>query len=237
MTKASTKRIKKFSTPQRIFHWMYGIAWILLAITGIIFVWRGNPAAPAVGLGPYLQGTVGQVARLIHRISAIALMAAPFVWIFGDPKSILPDMKELFSFGLNDLKYMLVAPLHYTIGKPELPPQGKYNGGHKTNFYIVVLTFIGFVVSGLVMWFGRGMVTDDTFNLMQVIHSASFWIGTAMTLLHIYLTMIHPFTSRSLSAMVDGWMDLGYAKMEHGLWVEKAIANGTAEITDEERTA
>lgn len=237
MARKAGKKIKKFSRAQMIFHWMYGVSWILLALTGIIFLWRGDPTTGAVGLGPLLQGTVGQVARLTHRVSAIILMAAPLVWILGDPKSVLPDLKELLAFGKNDLKYMLVAPLHYTTGKPDLPPQGKYNGGHKTNFYVVLLTFFAFVISGMTMWFGRGMVTDETFHLMQLIHSLSFWGGMAMTLLHIYLTMIHPFTSRSLEAMVKGWVDLGYAKAEHSLWVDEALKNGTAEIVEEGRSA
>jgi formate dehydrogenase subunit gamma len=231
------KKIKKFNGVQRTFHWMYGVSWILLVLTGAVFLWRANPHSAAGGLGPMLQGSVGQSARFIHRVAAVVLMASPLVWLLGNPKTALTDLKELLHFRADDMKYMLVAPLHYTVGKPALPPQGKYNGGHKVNFYIVVLTFIGFVVSGLTMWFGRGAVSDETFKLMQIIHSLSFWGGLCMGLLHIYLTMIHPFTSRSLSAMVSGWVDLDYAVAEHSLWVEESMKNGTAEIHGEGKTA
>ncbi|MFZ5816960.1 MAG: formate dehydrogenase subunit gamma [Bacillota bacterium] len=226
------KKIKKFNRIQMLFHWVYGISWILLVLTGLVFVWRGDPTSGAVGLGPMLQGTVGQYARLIHRIGAVVLMASPLIWLLGSPKGAMDDLKELLHFRRDDLRYMLIAPLHYTTGKPALPPQGKYNGGHKVNFYVVVLTFIAFVVSGLVMWFGRGAVSDESFKLMQIIHSVAFWGGLAMGLLHIYLTAIHPFTSRSLESMVRGWVDLGYASAEHSLWVEESIKNGTAEIVD-----
>lgn len=237
MARYSGKKIKKFSRAQMLFHWMYGLSWILLVLTGAIFLWRADPKSAAAGLGPMLQGAVGQSARFLHRVAALVLMVSPIVWLFGDPRSTLPDLKELFTFGKNDLKYMLVAPLHYTIGKPELPPQGKYNGGHKTNFYVVILTFVGFVLSGLTMWFGRGSVGDETFKTMQIIHSASFWAGLCMGALHIYLTVIHPFTSRSLEAMVSGWVDLSYATAEHALWVEESVKNGTAEIREEGKTA
>ncbi len=233
VARTTGKKIKKFSLSQRIFHWLYGVSWILLVLTGSIFLWRANPESAATGLGPYLQGSVGAAARTLHRIAALGLMAAPLVWIFGDFKTVLPDLKELFSFGKDDLRYMLVAPLHYTTGKPALPPQGKYNGGHKVNFYVVVLTFIAFVVTGLGMWFGRGTIPDEAFNNMRMVHSIAFWGGLAMGLLHIYLTMIHPFTSRSLSAMVNGWVDLRYAAAEHSRWVETATKNGTAQIVEE----
>ncbi|MFZ5828218.1 MAG: formate dehydrogenase subunit gamma [Bacillota bacterium] len=237
MATYSGKKIRKFNRAQMIFHWAYGVSWILLVLTGAIFLWRADPQSTATGLGPMLQGTFGQYARFLHRVAAVVMMLSPVIWILGTPKGALNDLKELFHFRKDDMKYMLIAPLHYTVGKPALPPQGRYNGGHKVNFYVVVLTFVGFVVSGLYMWFGRGIITDETFKLMQIIHSVSFWGGLAMGLLHIYLTMIHPFTSRSLSAMVSGWVELDYAAAEHALWVEQSMKNGTAEIIEEGKPA
>lgn len=233
MAATTVKKIKKFSTAQRVFHWTFGISWLLLAATGIIFLWRPDPHGGAVLLGPLLQGTVGQVFRFTHRVAAIGLMAAPLIWLFGDPRTVVPDLKELLAFGKNDLRYMLLAPLFYTFGKPALPPQGKYNGGHKTNFYVVLLTGIAFVVTGLIMWFGRGTVAKDTFNMARLIHSISFWGGLAMVLLHIYLTAIHPFTRISLESMLKGRLDLSYAKAEHGLWVDELIKSGQADIVEE----
>jgi formate dehydrogenase subunit gamma len=233
VAKGTTKKIKKFSTAQIVFHWTYGVSWILLVLTGIIFLWRPDPAAGAVGLGPLMQGTVGQVARFLHRVASIGLMASPLIWLFGDMKSLWPDLKELLAFGKKDLHYMLIAPLFYTFGKPALPLQGKYNGGHKTNFYVVILTFIAFVWTGLVMWFGRGAVSDNAFQTSRLIHSVAFWGGLAMGLLHIYLTAIHPFTRKALESMLKGRLDLSYARAEHSLWVDELIKSGKAEITEE----
>lgn len=229
--------IKKFSRTQVLFHWLYAASWIVLAVTGSIFLWRGDPAAPAGGLGPFLHGSVGQTLRLIHRIAAIGLMTSPLIWLLGDPRSVWPDLKELFTFGKNDLKYMLIAPLYYTTGRGQLPPQGKFNGGHKVNFYVVFTTYFTFIGSGLVMWFGRGAVSDEAFHAAQFIHSLSFWLGSGLFLLHFYLTAVHPFTRRSLSAMVDGWTELQYARLEHGEWVEREIRNGTAQIRESEQAA
>ncbi|MEW8976900.1 MAG: cytochrome b/b6 domain-containing protein [Symbiobacterium sp.] len=229
--------IKKFSRVQVVFHWVYGGSWIILALTGLTFLWRGDPTEPAVGLGPLLQGSVGQTLRLVHRIAAIGLMTSPLIWFLGDPKSVWPDLKELFSFGKRDLKYMLVAPLYYTTGRGQLPPQGKFNGGHKVNFYVVFTTYFTFIGSGLVMWLGRGTVSDGAFHVAQLIHSLSFFLGSGLFLLHVYLTAIHPFTRRSLSSMVNGWMELQYARLDHSEWVEREIRNGTAQIRGVEGAA
>lgn len=235
MAANKTVKIRKFSRPQIWFHWIYGISWILLVLTGIIFLFRADPKAAASGFGAMLHGDVGAWARFVHRVAAIGLMVSPLVWLFGDVKSLMGDLKELLTMGKDDWKYLAIAPLHYTVGKPALPPQGKYNGGHKMNFWIVVLTFVGFVVSGLYMWFFREGVQagKETFRLMLLIHSISFWIGLAMGVVHIYLTMIHPFTSQAFESMVGGYVKLGYAKAEHKLWVDEQIASGKADMIEE----
>lgn len=235
MSADKSVKIRKFTRPQILFHWLYGGAWIVLVLTGAIFLWRPDPHATAGGLGPLLQGSVGQWARLIHRVAAMVLMAAPFIWLAGDRQSLFADLKELLAWTRDDLKYLALAPLHYTFGKPALPPQGKYNGGHKANFWVVLLTFIGFVVSGLWMWFGREgiQVTKEAFRLMLLIHNLCFWAGLLMGILHMYLTLIHPFTRQALESMVSGYVNLGYARAEHRVWVEKQLQNGEADLVEE----
>jgi formate dehydrogenase subunit gamma len=222
-------RIRKFSRTQILFHWTYGVSWILLVLTGIVFLWRPDPSSTAVGLGPRIDGTIGQWARTIHRVAAIGLIISPLIWLLGDRKS-LGDFKELLVMSKDDWRYLAAAPLHYTVGKPALPPQGKYNGGHKMNFWVVIVTFVGFVISGLVMWLAIGAVSTEIFKWMLLIHSLCFWVGMLMGVVHIYLTMIHPFTRQALGSMVDGYVGMGYAKAEHKIWVDKEIASGKADM-------
>ncbi|MFO7173537.1 MAG: cytochrome b/b6 domain-containing protein [Bacillota bacterium] len=229
---ARKQQIRKFTRPQILFHWVYASAWLVLVLTGMTFLWRPDPHSPAVGLGAFLQGSVGQWLRLVHRVAAVALMAAPFLWLALEPRRVLAELRELMVIRGNDIKYLLVAPLHYTFGRPPLPPQGKYNGGHKLNFWIVVLTFLGFVVSGITMWFFRGVVPAETFRLMLLIHNFCFWLGLGMGILHIYLTVFHPFTRQALSAMISGFVDLKYATAEHAEWVEQQLRSGQAEVRE-----
>lgn len=235
MSLGKTVKIRKFTPTQIVFHWIYGGAWIVLVLTGISFLWRPDPRAEVVGIGALLHGSVGQWLRFVHRVAAILFMAAPLVWLLGEPRRFAADLKELLTWTAGDVLYLVRAPLHYTFGKPPLPPQGKYNGGHKLNFWIVLITFVGFVVSGLTMWFGRGAVEAETFRLMLLIHSLSFWVGLGMGVLHIYLTMVHPFTRQALESMLSGYVNLGYAKAEHPTWVEQQLRSGAADLLEEPR--
>lgn len=229
-------KIRKFTRKQMFIHWAFAISYLTLAVTGSIFLWRPDPTAPAVGLGVLFQGSTGQIFRLVHRGAAVAFLLVPLLYFLLEPRRFLADMKELVTYTVHDLKWSVTAPLHYTFGKPALPPQRKYNVGQKLNYLLVVITFVTFSVSGITMWFFRGSVSADTLRMALAVHSASFFLNGIFVLLHLYLTLLHPFTRRSLEAMKTGFLPLDYAKAEHSLWVEEEVRSGRAEIVEESGT-
>lgn len=231
MAAGKNVKIRMFDRQHIIFHWLFVVPWLVLALTGALFYWRSSPYADVAGIGPYLHGSVGQWLRTVHRLAALVFLASPLVWFLMGPRKALAELREMVPIR-EDLRFMAVVALHYTFGKPALPPQGKYNGGHKLNFLVVLLTYVGFAVSGITMWFFRGAVGVETFRLMLLIHSVSFWVGLLMALLHMYLTLFHPFTRRSLGAMVSGYVDLSYAQAEHPLWVKREVESGRAELVE-----
>lgn len=224
--------IRKFTGKQIFVHWLFAISWLVLALTGALFLWRPDPQGTVTGLGVYLQGSVGQTLRTVHRVAAIGLMLAPLLYIVLEPRRFFRDLKELVAITRNDLRFFVTGPVFYTTGKGHVPPQGRYNGGHKLNYWIVILTWVGFVVSGIVMWLLRGAVSVGTFRLMLLVHSLSFFVAIPMVLLHLYLTLLHPFTRQALSTVLSGYVKLSYARMEHRQWVEEELARGTAELRE-----
>lgn len=229
---AREARIRKFTTAQIVYHWLYAGSWLVLALTGMAFLWRPDPHSTVLGLGASLQGSVGQVLRTVHRVAALFFMTAPLVWMALEPRTFLGEVVELLTLRKMDWQWLAIAPRHYFTGKPPLPPQGKYNAGQKLNEWIVFLTYFGFAITGLVMWFGRGGVGVETFRWMLLLHDLFFWVGVGMATLHIYLTLIHPFTSQAISIVVSGYVNLRYARAEHPLWVAEQMESGKAEILD-----
>lgn len=225
-------KLRKFTGAEIVFHWLYGGSWLVLCLTGMAFLWRGNPHGTVTGLGVYLQGSVGQSLRSVHRVAALLFMSAPLVWMLMAPGTFLGEVVKLLTFRKGDGKWLAISPVYYTMGKPPLPPQGKYNAGHKVNGWIVFLTYFGFAGSGLVMWFARGQVSAETFRLMLLLHDLFFWVGLGMATLHMYLTLVHPFTRQSLSAMVNGFISLRYARAEHALWVAEQVEHGKAKAAE-----
>lgn len=224
--------IRKFTGKQIFVHWLFAVCWLVLVLTGALFLWRPDPHGAVTGLGVYLQGSVGQVLRTVHRVAAVGFMLAPVLYLVLEPRLFFRDLRDLVTITRDDLRFFVTGPVFYTTGKGHVPPQGRYNGGHKLNYWIVILTWAGFVVSGLTMWLLRGVVSAETFRLMLLIHSVSFFVGLAMGLLHIYLSLIHPFTRQALSAMTTGYVRLSYARLEHGRWVDEELRRGTADVRE-----
>lgn len=229
---AAEPRIRKFTRAQIIYHWLYAGSWLVLALTGASFMWRPDPHGVVTGLGVYLQGDVGQILRTVHRVAALFFITAPIVWMLMEPRGFMGEVIELLTIRRLDWKWLAVAPLHYTVGRPPLPPQGKYNTGQKLNEWIVFTGYFGFLISGLIMWFGRGAVSVEAFRWMLLLHSFLFWVGVLMASLHMYLTLVHPFTRQALSIVGNGFVSLRYARAEHPLWVAEQMESGKAQVID-----
>lgn len=229
---AADTRIRKFTTAQIVYHWLYSGSWLVLCLTGMTFMWRADPHGTVHGLGVLTQGSVGQSLRFTHRIAALFFMSAPLVWLIMEPSKAWGEVVELLSIRKLEWKWLAIAPLYYTLGKPALPPQGKYNAGQKLNEWIVLLTYLGFAVTGVVMWLFRGSVPPESFRLMLLLHNLLFWVGLGMATLHIYLTLLHPFTRQALSAVTNGYVSLRYARSEHPLWVQEQLESGQADVLD-----
>lgn len=207
--------VKRFEKPVIIIHWTYAVAFLTLAITGIGFEFKTF----AFMMGP--------VARFLHRAAAVAFIIAPLFYLFATPKSGFLHLKEAFTWRKDDFIWLMKAPLHYMLGKGDMPAAGLFNAGQKLNYLIVTFNTISFTVSGVIMWFGRPaleLAQRDIFRWAVIVHEASFFVGFAMFSLHFYLSLIHPFTKQAITAMLNGYVTRSYAAGHHGRWLKEMEA-------------
>lgn len=202
-------RIPRFSAFQRAFHWTYAGAFLVLLGTGLTF------------FVPALAPWNGPATRLVHRIAALVLIAAGLSYPLFARKEFLTDLHQMFHWPPADRRWMVAGPAFYTTARGHLPPQGRYNAGQKLNLWIQMGAFVLFTVTGLVMWFGRGAVSPELFRWMVIGHDVGLIAAGGMFVLHFYLSVLHPYTRRSLEAMKTGSVSLAYAAEEHPLWLEE----------------
>lgn len=204
-------QVKRFEKGIIVTHWVYAVAFLALLFTGIGFEYRT------------FSFLMGPTARLIHRLGAVVLFITPASYFLVNPLVSLKNLKQVFSWSMDDTMWIIKAPGHYMLGKGDMPPAGMYNAGQKLNYMIVLLSGTTFVISGAIMWFLRTpelvLAQRDLFRWSVIAHTIAFYAGVTMFALHFYLSLIHPFTKQAITAMLTGYVSRNYAQLHHPKWL------------------
>ena len=194
--------VERFKKRTVWFHWVHTAAFLLLLITGIFLFVPGWGIVAA-----------GGVTRIIHRISAVIFVIGPVIYFIANPKMSLHFLKESLSWGSDDIGWLKAAPSYYFGGPEEnMPPQGHVNSGQKLWQIIIIVSFLAFVVSGIIIWISGAVMWA------VLVHDIAFIVVTIMLMVHIYLGIIHPRMSESMRSMWTGKISAGYAKSHYGKW-------------------
>lgn len=210
--------VQRFSSGGRWLHWVVTIAALTLAVTGLFLY---VPQFSSLAEGSY--------SRIIHRVAAVILVAAPLLFFLTRPGRSLHFVKYIFTWGKDDIAWLKAAPDYYFGGdEKKMPPQGEMNSGQKLWALVAFLSVIGFVLTGALMWFAKDSIPAELFLWATIVHDLCFIVGGAMTLVHLYLGAIHPRMPESLKSMLKGKVSVEYAKSHHGKWYNKISEGGEA---------
>lgn len=202
--------IERYSTMERWLHWGHTTTFFMLIVTGFPLY--------AGFMSPLMQGESGQYLRLWHRIAAIFFMAVPIVYILAEPRRFLQGARDV-SFGRVDWGWFKGAIPYYLLGKHvAMPPQGKWNTGEKINVVVMVLGTLLFSVTGLMMWFGKGVLPPEVFMSAVITHDLTMIVSVNMFIVHFYLATAHPLMWGALVSMRFGVASEEYVKEHHEDW-------------------
>lgn len=216
------KPILFFTTTQRFVHWLHVVAFLLLLVTGLVLY--------VPQFHPFAVGSAGQASRLLHRIGFVLAAAASVIYIIFDPRQFARSMKEIFTWSSQDLGWLKAAPAYYFLGDEEaMPPQGKFNTGQKLFYLTVVIALIVFGVTGLIMWFGKGVVPVGLFQWSVFLHDLVTIATVAFFLVHFMLSVMHPLMKGSLESMLFGWISEEYVESHHRRWYEEGMRSKESE--------
>jgi formate dehydrogenase subunit gamma len=200
--------IKRFTLIERFTHWLTAISFIVLAITGLNYVFGKRLLMPLIG--PEAFATWSLWAKYLHNSFAwpfiLGLLLMAVLWL----RDNLPDrydLEWLRQFG------GFLSNRH--------PPARRFNAGQKLIFWSVVLGGLALTASGIVLLFPY--VADiGGIQIAQYAHAVSGAVMTAIMLAHIYIGTVG--MTGALDAMVSGEVDLEWAKEHHRVWVEEEQA-------------
>ncbi len=210
------KEVERFRLRARCFHWTIVLFGLVLGLTGLFLY------VPAFGVAAQ-----GGYTRVIHRVAAIIFILTPLVYFVWNPRNVLHFIKDILTFGKDDLEWAKAAPDYYFGGdESKMPTQGHVNAGQKLYALCAVGCGVGLAVTGLIMWFGKGNVSSAVFLWSTFVHDLLFIVFLAFTLVHMYLGGLHPTMTESLRSMIVGKASEDYIKHHYGKWYEKEVVGG-----------
>jgi formate dehydrogenase subunit gamma len=203
--------IPKYTTLERLLHWVHTATFLPLALTGFVLF--------APFLEPIAQSQAGIQIRLVHRIAAVFFGGVPIIYAILQPRRMLMNLREFLSFSKYDLLWLRGAFPYYVLGRHgEMPPQPRFNTGERLTAVVMVLGTVVFGITGLSMWFLKGIMSAGLFQIMVIGHDVMFIITFAMFMVHFYLAVIHPMMWQSLVSMRYGVVSESYAREHHTMW-------------------
>ena len=212
----SGRKILRFNAFERFTHWLTAMCFIVLAISGLNYIFGKRLLMPIIG--PDAFAAWSQFAKYAHNFLAwpfmLGLVFMLVIWV----RDNLPDR--------TDAVWIKQGGGFLSGGHP---PARRFNAGQKLIFWSVILGGLALSISGIIMLFpfaASGVmglqVGINGMQWAQYIHATVGVILIAIMIAHIYIGSLG--MEGAYDAMGSGEVDLAWARAHHSLWVEEEQA-------------
>jgi formate dehydrogenase subunit gamma len=205
----SGRKILRFNAFERFTHWMTAICFIVLAISGLNYIFGKRLLMPLIG--PDAFAAWSQYAKYAHNFLAWPFMLGIIFMIVVWIRDNIPDRTDI----------VWLKEGGGFIGDAN-PPARRFNAGQKMVFWSVVVFGLTLSASGILMLFPFSAADINGMQLSQVIHASAGVILISIILAHIYIGTLG--MEGAYDAMGTGEVDLAWAEAHHRLWVDEERA-------------
>ena len=201
--------LQRYSAGERANHWVVGICFILLALSGLAFFHPAFfPLTQLFGGGPW--------TRILHPYIGVVMMLF-FVMMFLRFWR-LNVMEQRDVEWLKNVNKMIDGNDH------DMPEQGKYNGGQKVLFWGLVVGMLALTASGVAMWRAWLHLPVDMVRVASVVHAAAAVSMIGLIIMHVYAAI---WTRGTIRAMLYGTVTRAWAKQHHRGWYRKMTGDNS----------
>jgi formate dehydrogenase subunit gamma len=210
--KDSGRKIERFNFLERANHWMTATCFIVLALTGLNYIFGKRLIMSLVG--PDGFATWSQWAKYAHNFFSWPFMVGILVMILLWLRDNLPNRY--------DWEWLKSGGGIFGRGNPDA---ARFNAGQKLFFWAVVLGGIWLSATGLLLLFPFVWVDINGMQVAQYMHAGMGILLIAVILSHIYIGTIG--MKGAYDAMGDGKVDLAWAQHHHRIWVDERRSRQT----------
>jgi formate dehydrogenase subunit gamma len=206
MGQPSGRLIERFTLIERWAHWVMGISFVVLGITGLLILFGKHVLLPVIGYTLFAWLT--SLAKNLHNFVAPLFIVSLLFFIVIYIRDNLPEK--------GDLNWLLNG---WKMFRGDHMPSGRFNAGEKAWFWggvVVLCTIVS--ISGIVLLFPNMSAFElrATFQQANVIHAIAAVLVIAAGIGHIYMGTIG--VEGAYGNMRDGMTDETWAKAHHENW-------------------
>lgn len=201
--------LQRYTAGERANHWIVGICFILLALSGLAFFHPAFfPLTMLFGGGPW--------TRILHPYIGVVMFVFFLVMVIRFASLNLIEKRDIE--WLKNVNKMVDGDDH------DMPEQGKYNGGQKVLFWGLVVGMLLLLVSGVLMWRAWLNLPVDIVRIASVVHAiAAVWM-IGLIIMHVYAAI---WTRGTIRAMLYGTVTRAWAKQHHRGWYRKMTGDNS----------
>jgi len=207
-------RVLRYSFRERLIHWMAGISYLYLLLSGLAF-WTPW----LFWIGVVLVGAT--VARELHPWFGILFMIAVALMynMWARQMRKTPSDKAWWD-----------AIGHYIRNEDDqVPSADRFNPGQKLLFWGFFVFGILLLISGLVLWFPQ-YIPWNVHVVRQIslfIHGVSFLFTVALFIIHVYMGTA--MERGAFGSVIRGDVSRAWADHHHHSWYEQLLRNSTTQ--------
>ncbi len=197
--------IQRYSDNQRINHWLVVLCFGLAGFSGLALFHPNLFFLTQFFGGP-------QWTRIVHPYFGIAVFLLFLLMFVG--------FWRVNIWRREDTQWVKAAPaLVFNPDEAVMPPVRKYNAGQKMVFWLMTLSLIVLLTTGLLFWqdWFAASVPIPVQRVALLLHALAAFVMSLTAVVHIYAAI---WVKGTLRAMTQGTVSSGWAKHHHPLWYQ-----------------
>lgn len=198
----ATRYLQRYNDRERGNHWVVALLFVLAGLSGLAFF---HPAFYV--LSGFFGG--GVWARILHPFLGVAMFLA-FLGLFFRlwKQNVLTAADREWVAHSSDM---------LRGDKSKMPPVGKYNAGQKGIFWVMSISLLLLLITGVMFWqpwFALSFPITLR-RIAVVVHAASAVALILGTIVHVYAAI---WVKGTVRAMTRGTVSEAWARQHHPLW-------------------
>lgn len=206
-------RVLRYNYRERLVHWMAGISYLYLLLTGLAF-WSPWLFWIAVVLGG------GTISRELHPWAGLIFVYSTVLMY----RLWSTQMKETPS----DKAWWDAIPHYVRNEDGQVPSADRFNPGQKLLFWGFFYCGMVLLLTGLVLWFPNWIPWNLRFlRLISVIlHPIAALVTIALFMIHVYMgTAVE---RGAFGSVIRGDVSRAWAMKHHRTWFEQLLRSASA---------